>query len=331
MTRRRQHGALSRPRRAVQRRSWRAALGESEPLTARARARRGHGASRGAAGHKLDARADHSRGFTLIELSIVLFIMAMMMAVAIPGVSALAATSLRESTAMIAGLTREAYARAAITGKVHRIVFDIDNGAFWLERTEDRFVLPSERAEADTHGRGGLTTQEREEAATKGVQQRVAALTGGAGASVDTLALMGLGSAGGGDLDALTQGLFGGALGGVMNSMPLTAGLGVDEDLEETLKKRLRRQAAFSPVSDEIGRAQRLKGDVRFLRVWTEHQKDGFVAGSAELYFFPTGYTERAIITVTDDDNGERILNVQVNALTARTVINDDELEVPRS
>jgi len=264
-------------------------------------------------------------GFTLIEMGVVLALLALVAAVAIPSVNALTGAKLRSTTAMVVGLTREAYARAAITGKVHRIVFDIDKGLFWLERTEEAFVLPSEKIKADLQGRGGQSLDERQEAATQGVKLRVDALHNGSGAPAEALALLGMGAEANG-LDAM----FGSMLGQNVGGNSLTTGIGVDQDMEEALKTRLRRRASFLPVDDDLGKAQKLSGDVRFFKIWTEHQKDAFTAGSAELYFFATGYTERALIMLTDDEQGNRVLTVDVNPLTARARIKDQEPEIPR-
>ena len=120
------------------------------------------------------------RGFTLIELGVVMGLLALVTAVAIPSFNAVTAAGLRSSVSMIAGMTREAYARAAITGKVHRIVFDLDKGSYWLERTEDRFVLPSEKLEADRDGRGGIKVLEEEQRAAD--EKSGGAAAGGSGA-----------------------------------------------------------------------------------------------------------------------------------------------------
>jgi general secretion pathway protein H len=259
------------------------------------------------------------QGFTLIELGIVLALVALATAVAIPSFNALAATGLRTSSSKLAGMVREAYARAAITGKVHRIVLELDQGAFWLERTDERFVLSSSKQKADSEGRGGQTLDERKSAR----EEAVASASAAPSSSAAMLAMLGAASGG---LEAMA-----GAAGGMLG-MPSTTGFGLsaDEDLEASLKSQLRRQASFSPVDDETGTPQKLESDVRFHRVWIEHQKEAFLKGSAELYFFPTGYTERAIIALSDDEYGERTLTVTVNPLTARTAITDEPVEIPR-
>lgn len=263
------------------------------------------------------------RGYTLIEIGVVIGLLAVLMAIVIPSVGALTGAQLRTSSNMMTGLVREAYARAAITGKPHRIVFDIDQGAFWLERSEDRFVLPGEKLRADAHGRGGQDLKDREEAANDAVKRRMESMQGPGGA-LDPMALMGMMTGGAGNIESLGQGALGG-LGGT----PMVSGLSADDDMEEALKNRLRRQADFLPVGDELGKPQLLKSDVRFHRIWIEHQSEPFTAGSSELYFFPMGFTERAHITLSDDEHGERALTVVVNPLTARARVTDEELEEP--
>jgi len=273
-----------------------------------------------------------SRGFTLIEMGVVLGLLALALAIAVPSVNALTGARLRTSATMASGMMREAYARAAITGKVHRMVLDIDEGAFWLERTDERFVLAAERAKADTQGRGGETLAEREEAATEALRERVSAAEGREPGDIDPLAILGLageGGGGGGGINAL-EALNFDPMAGPGQSSTMGNSVSVDEDLEEALKKRLRRRARFSPVEDEVGKPQILGGDVRFHRRWVEHQEEAFVGGSSEIYFFPTGYTERAIIMLTDDEHGERVISIELNPLTARTRVLDEELEVPR-
>ena len=129
-------------------------------------------------------------------------------------------------------------------------------------------------------------------------------------------------------LAALTQGAANGTPGEAMAAP--TMAFGIDENFEESLKKQLRRRASFARVEDECGVPQKMEGDVRFLRVWVEHQRDAFLAGTSEIYFFPAGFTERAIIALTDDDRGERVLSLEVRGLTARTRIVDELLEIPR-
>jgi type II secretory pathway pseudopilin PulG len=85
-------------------------------------------------------------GFTLMEIGVALVLAALMVAVAIPAVQSVTATQLRRSATQISGMTREAYARAAITGKPHRLVLDLEANTFWLEQASGYFVLHGEKA-----------------------------------------------------------------------------------------------------------------------------------------------------------------------------------------
>lgn len=77
-----------------------------------------------------------SRGFSLLELMVVIVLLGLLMTIAIPSVRALNSTDLKNEITTIAGLTSEVYARAAISGKTHRINFDLDNQNYWVEEKE---------------------------------------------------------------------------------------------------------------------------------------------------------------------------------------------------
>lgn len=266
----------------------------------------------------------HSAGFTLIELAIVLALIALLTSVMVPSLNALTAVDLRSTTGQVAGMIREAYARAAITGKVHRVVFDIDKGQFWLERSNDRFILPAEKQKMDKDGRGVKEEDKREDKSghkSSGFSSFGSGGLSGSGGAANLMALLG---GAGGSIESM-----GGSNGG-LGGNSLGMGLNADEDLEASLKAQLHKQASFSQVKDETGRKQKLKGDVHFVRIWIDHQREAFRAGQAELYFFPTGFTERGFVTLSDDELGERSLTVQINPLTARTSITAEAVEVPR-
>lgn len=89
-----------------------------------------HGHKRG---HSFTLSAKHLAGFTLLELMVVVTLVAGLMAVAIPTIRSLGGLDLKNEVIKIAGLSSEVYALAAISGKTHRIVFDMDNQQYWVE------------------------------------------------------------------------------------------------------------------------------------------------------------------------------------------------------
>lgn len=73
------------------------------------------------------------RGFSLLELMVVVVLLGGLIAIAIPSLRAITALDLKNEIMKIAGLSSEVYALAAISGKTHRIVFDFDNRNYWVE------------------------------------------------------------------------------------------------------------------------------------------------------------------------------------------------------
>jgi general secretion pathway protein H len=62
--------------------------------------------------------------------------------------------------------------------------------------------------------------------------------------------------------------------------------------------------------------------------VWTRHQRDAVGSGIAYLYFFPQGFTERAMVFIRQGNNAWTLV---VSPLTGKTSVVGDQLEVPRS
>lgn len=69
-------------------------------------------------------------GFTLIELLVVLAIIVLISIMVIPNVSSYFQLSLNSATRDLASSIKEAYNSAVLTGKVHRMVYDLKNNTF---------------------------------------------------------------------------------------------------------------------------------------------------------------------------------------------------------
>jgi prepilin-type N-terminal cleavage/methylation domain-containing protein len=74
-----------------------------------------------------------SSGFSLLELMVVIVLIGGMIALIIPAIRAVVGLDLRGEITKIAGLSNEVYALAAVSGKTHRIVFDLDTNKYWVE------------------------------------------------------------------------------------------------------------------------------------------------------------------------------------------------------
>ena len=94
-------------------------------------------------------RARRDSGMTLIEIGVTLGVLALMLAVAIPAMSAVTRAQLRQRSGQLSGAIRSLYGAAAIAGHTCRLVFDLDAGAYWSEcaKTNVRLARDGERSQ----------------------------------------------------------------------------------------------------------------------------------------------------------------------------------------
>jgi prepilin-type N-terminal cleavage/methylation domain-containing protein len=88
---------------------------------------------------------NHS-GFTLIELMVVVALIALISVMALPSISSYFQVSLNSSTREIAATVREAYNATLITGKLHRVAYDLKNGQYWVEEGPNGAVLETKES-----------------------------------------------------------------------------------------------------------------------------------------------------------------------------------------
>jgi general secretion pathway protein H len=99
------------------------------------------------------------------------------------------------------------------------------------------------------------------------------------------------------------------------------------QDLMAQEKDRVEAAARFSVyTAPEIG-ARQLPSTVK-ISVWTKHQREAVSSGIAYLYFFPQGFTEKAMIFV---GQGSNVWTISVQPLTGKAIVVGEQLEVPRS
>src|SRR5437867_86190 len=93
-----------------------------------------------------------TRGFTLIEIMVVLAIVGLLLTGVIASARSLAKTELRSASSQMASGIRYLFDRARSTGKYYRLVIDIDANRYWAEVSDDRFLMLREKER--TAGRG---------------------------------------------------------------------------------------------------------------------------------------------------------------------------------
>jgi general secretion pathway protein H len=117
-------------------------------------------------------------GFTLIEIMIVFAIVALMAVASVQGFRSLRKADLREASTQLSGAMRYLFDRASTTGKIHRLVIDMETATYWAEVSDDRFFIPREETEAQLREREEKEAAEDREAAEKRERESRAAQTG---------------------------------------------------------------------------------------------------------------------------------------------------------
>lgn len=72
-------------------------------------------------------------GFSLLEMLVVLGLMALMAAFVVPSVSSYFSLSLNSATRDLASVIKETFNSAVVSGRVHRVVYDLNSGQYWAE------------------------------------------------------------------------------------------------------------------------------------------------------------------------------------------------------
>ncbi len=84
------------------------------------------------------------QGFTLTELLVVIGLIGVMSVFALPNITSIFKTSLNSTTREIAAAVKEAYNATVMTGKVHRMAYDLDQNQYWVEVGPPSVLLDTE-------------------------------------------------------------------------------------------------------------------------------------------------------------------------------------------
>lgn len=89
-----------------------------------------------------------------------LMLLGLLVAIAIPSFNALVGTHLRKAVNQMQGLMRDVYMKAALSGKTHRIVFDLDHNQYWVESSEGQVTLGKGTNQVGRQGEGSLLSDD---------------------------------------------------------------------------------------------------------------------------------------------------------------------------
>ena len=98
----------------------------------------------GVARDRRGPRARVARGFSLIEIMVVVAIIALVMAVVIPQVDFLAGVEMKSAARTITGAVRMTYATAVTSRNYYRMVFDLNEHSYRVEKKSGANYVPAE-------------------------------------------------------------------------------------------------------------------------------------------------------------------------------------------
>lgn len=102
----------------------------------------------------------NERGFTLVEVLVVIALIALISIFALPGLGNLFRVSLNSISREMATTVKEAYNAAAMTGRVYRLVYDFKEKQYWVESGPGTTMLETAESRERERQRTRLTKKE---------------------------------------------------------------------------------------------------------------------------------------------------------------------------
>lgn len=249
------------------------------------------------------------RGFTLVEMIIVIAIVAMAVSIVALAAGNTARSAMRKQSGLIASSMRAAYDSAALSGQIYRLAFVIGDPA--------KPATQSIRVEASPE----LLVFDPE------TSTLTRALQGSQSSSLswDEFSTMNA-STGGDDVKAGFAAMDGPAA----NAIDKVLGTGGKRGARATQRDDDDDEEKGDDTGfKEAAKTMKVDDDVRLLSLWTEGMDKPLDAGEGYIYFFPNGYTQDAILHLQTNDDYKLVISLRLAPLTGKVTITDGYLEAP--
>jgi len=289
----------------------------------------------------------HMRGMTLIEVLIVLAISALLIGGVATGLSAGRQAEASRATNQLANTVRFAFNKARVTGTYYRLLINIDESAFSMQRGDDRMYLPA----TDRYGRIKVIDPSREkekeerdrraeENYNRSIQGRVLAAIGAPAVGARPgAAPIGAPAGAAAPQKAGTPAAPGtpGASAAPAKAGTTAPSAGMTDQYAVQPKKVPRRKPPIFGAFDDdnslsdLKKPFKLPKTVKVVSVQTAEDIKPLTKGEASIYFFPQGHTQLAHIIIEEIENPENAFTIIIRPLTGRVEIKDGKIDLALS
>lgn len=287
-----------------------------------------------------------SRGMTLVEVLIVLAISALLIGGVATGLGAGRQAEASRATNQLANTVRFAFNKARVTGTYYRLLINIDEGAFSMQRGDNRMYLPA----TDRYGRIRVIdpTKEKErderdrraeENYNRSLQGRILAAVDGPAIGKSAAMAKPIGQAPGAPpppaAPAKTN-MFAPTTPTKAGAAPTKSATPYDQYAPEAKKVPRRKPPIFGSFDDdnslsELKKPFKLPKTIKVVSVQTADDLKPITKGEASVYFFPQGHTQLTHIQIEEVDNPENAFTIIVQPLTGRVEVKDGKINLALS
>ncbi|MBN2524828.1 MAG: prepilin-type N-terminal cleavage/methylation domain-containing protein [Deltaproteobacteria bacterium] len=267
----------------------------------------------------------HRRGFTLMEIMVVLVIIGIVATGAALGFGATTKSQLRSATWMVVSASKYAYSRAVSRGVTVRMVLDFEERSIQLQEASGRVVLNREdetgvglnrKDSEDVYKADGSVEENSLRDRLQRIGPKVSSGTSGTSSGGDGGATGEGGMASFPVTDVFLKNLLGGT--GLGDSSGANSGKGWSGY----------KGPRFAEIDGNQGKKRIFAGKVGYLQVFSPHTPNVIDKGFAFVYYFPGGTTEHTYIQMSDNDEDEpEIKTVEIHPLNGRAIVHHAEVE----